>query len=123
MSFAIEGVYCAAATPLKSDGTPDLDLFGKHTKALIEEGCHGIAMLGSTGEANSFGVRERMDLLEAAMKGGTMPEQLLPGIRTRPSRASSACSHASSASSGMSTGTATAALRKSGPSKPTAGVR
>ncbi len=79
MSFAIEGVYCAAATPLKSDGTPDLDLFGKHTKALIEEGCHGIAMLGSTGEANSFGVRERMDLVDAALKGGTLPDQLLPG--------------------------------------------
>ena len=79
MSFAIEGVYCAAATPLKSDGTPDLELFGKHTKALIEEGCHGIAMLGSTGEASSFGVRERMDLVDAALKGGTLPDQLLPG--------------------------------------------
>lgn len=79
MSFAIEGVYCAAATPLKADGTPDLVLFGKHTKALIEEGCHGIAMLGSTGEANSFGVRERMDLVDAAIEGGTLPEQLIPG--------------------------------------------
>ena len=79
MSFTIQGVYCAAATPLKSDGTPDLDLFGKHTKALIDEGCHGIAMLGSTGEANSFGVRERMDLVDAALKGGTLPEQLIPG--------------------------------------------
>jgi 4-hydroxy-tetrahydrodipicolinate synthase len=79
MSFAIEGVYCAAATPLKSDGTPDLALFGAHTKALIEEGCHGIAMLGSTGEANSFSARERMDLVEAALKGGTLPEQLIPG--------------------------------------------
>lgn len=79
MSFAIEGVYCAAATPLKSDGTPDLALFGTHTRALIDEGCHGIAMLGSTGEANSFSARERMDLLEAALKGGTLPHQLLPG--------------------------------------------
>ncbi|PJF09313.1 dihydrodipicolinate synthase family protein [Pseudorhodobacter sp. MZDSW-24AT] len=79
MSFAIEGVYCAAATPLRSDGTPDLALFGAHTKALIDEGCHGIAMLGSTGEANSFSARERMDLLEAALEGGTLPQQLLPG--------------------------------------------
>nr|WP_010397934.1 dihydrodipicolinate synthase family protein [Paracoccus sp. TRP] len=79
MSFAIEGVYCAAATPLKADGTPDLPLFGAHARALIKEGCHGIAMLGSTGEANSFSVRERMDLLEAAITGGTRPDQLLPG--------------------------------------------
>lgn len=79
MTFAIEGVYCAAATPLKADGTPDLALFGSHAKALIDEGCHGIAMLGSTGEANSFSTRERMDLLEAAIAGGTRPDQLLPG--------------------------------------------
>ena len=79
MSFAIEGVFCAAATPLKADGSPDLALFGAHTRALIDEGCHGIAMLGSTGEANSFSTRERMALLEAAMAGGTRPDQLLPG--------------------------------------------
>ena len=30
MSFVIEGVFCAAATPLKEDGTPDLPLFGAH---------------------------------------------------------------------------------------------
>ncbi len=79
MSFSIEGVYCAAATPLKADGTPDLALFGAHSKALLDEGCHGIAMLGSTGEANSFGLNERMALLEAALDGGTPPEALLPG--------------------------------------------
>ncbi|WP_312530170.1 dihydrodipicolinate synthase family protein [Paracoccus sp. (in: a-proteobacteria)] len=79
MSFDIQGVYCAAATPLKADGTPDLALFGAHTKALLDEGCHGIAMLGSTGEANSFGLRERMDLLEAALAGGTPADALLPG--------------------------------------------
>lgn len=79
MSFAIEGVYCAAATPLKSDGTPNLELFGAHARALLDEGCHGVAMLGSTGEANSFGVRERMDLVEAALKAGVPADGLLPG--------------------------------------------
>ena len=57
MSFVIEGVFCAAATPLKEDGTPDLPLFGAHARALLEEGCHGVALLGSTGEAASFGLR------------------------------------------------------------------
>ncbi len=79
MSFSIEGVYCAAATPLKPDGTPDLELFGAHARALLDEGCHGVAMLGSTGEANSFGVRERMDLVEAALKAGVPADDLLPG--------------------------------------------
>ncbi|TNC49124.1 dihydrodipicolinate synthase family protein [Rubellimicrobium rubrum] len=82
MSFAIQGVYCAAATPLKEDGTPDLRLFGAHARALLEEGCHGVALLGSTGEASSFGLRERMDLLEAALEAGVPGEALLPGTST-----------------------------------------
>lgn len=82
MSFAIQGVYCAAATPLKADGTPDLPLFGAHARALLEEGCHGVALLGSTGEAASFGVQERMDLLEAAMTAGVPASALLPGTST-----------------------------------------
>lgn len=79
MSFAIQGVYCAASTPLKADGTPDLGLFAAHVGALLDEGCHGVALLGSTGEANSFGVRERMALLEAAIGAGTPASALLPG--------------------------------------------
>ena len=82
MSFAIGGVFCAAATPLKDDGTPDLRLFGAHARALLEEGCHGVALLGSTGEANSFGVKERMDLLEAALEAGVPADALLPGTST-----------------------------------------
>lgn len=82
MSFAIQGVYCAAATPLKEDGAPDLRLFGEHARALLDEGCHGVALLGSTGEAASFGLRERMDLLEAALEAGVPADALLPGTST-----------------------------------------
>lgn len=79
MSHAISGVFCAAATPVRADGTPDLPLFAEHCRLLLEEGCHGIAMLGTTGEANSFGVRQRMGLLDAAINGGTPAGALLPG--------------------------------------------
>jgi len=79
MSHVISGVYCAAATPVRADGTPDLPLFAEHCRLLLEEGCHGIAMLGTTGEANSFGVRQRMALLDAAINGGTPADALLPG--------------------------------------------
>lgn len=79
MNNAIQGVHCAAATPVTPDGKPDLKLFGEHCRTLIEEGCHGIAMLGTTGEANSFGLHDRMALLEAAIEGGTAASILLPG--------------------------------------------
>lgn len=82
MSHAIEGVFCAAATPVTHEGSPDLPLFAEHCRLLLEEGCHGIAMLGTTGEANSFGVRERMGLLDAAVNGGTPASALLPGTAT-----------------------------------------
>ena len=79
MSFAISGVNCAAATPLNADLTPDLGLFAEHCVRLLAEGCHGIALLGTTGEANSFSTAERKAILEAALKAGVGGEQLIPG--------------------------------------------
>lgn len=79
MTNPIKGVFCAAATPVGQDGTVRLDLFAEHCKALLAEGCHGIALLGSTGEANSFSVAERKALLEATLDFGVAPTQLLPG--------------------------------------------
>ena len=47
------GVFCAAATPLTADYAPDHTLFVAHAKRLIEQGCDGVALLGTTGEATS----------------------------------------------------------------------
>lgn len=79
MSFAVSGVNCAAATPLNADLTPDLVLFAEHCLRLLAEGCHGIALLGTTGEANSFSTAERRTILEAALKAGIAGDQLIPG--------------------------------------------
>ena len=75
----ITGVYCAAATPVRSDLSPDAPAFVAHCRRLLEQGCDGVALLGTTGEANSFSVRERKELLEAVVGGGVAPERLLPG--------------------------------------------
>jgi len=80
MNFAISGVYCAAVTPLNADLSPDLGRLGEHCLALLADGCHGIALLGTTGEANSFSVAERKAILEAALDAGVTPEQLAPGV-------------------------------------------
>jgi 4-hydroxy-tetrahydrodipicolinate synthase len=79
MSFAISGVNCAAATPLNADLTPDLGLFTTHCKSLLANGCDGIALLGTTGEANSFSRGERKAILEAVLKAGISADQLIPG--------------------------------------------
>ena len=75
----VAGVYCAAATPLKANGDPDLQLFTDHCRRLLDQGCHGIALLGTTGEANSFSQAERQVILESAMKAGIAAERLMPG--------------------------------------------
>jgi 4-hydroxy-tetrahydrodipicolinate synthase len=79
MTLAPSGVFCAALTPLDRDLNPDRPAFVAHCRWLIDQGCSGIAMLGTTGEANSFSSDERRSLLEAALAGGLAPAQLLPG--------------------------------------------
>jgi 4-hydroxy-tetrahydrodipicolinate synthase len=75
----ITGVYCAAVTPVADDLAPDHVAFVAHCRRLLDDGCDGIAMLGTTGEANSFSSAERKTLLEAVIAGGVRPERLLPG--------------------------------------------
>ena len=75
----VSGVFCASATPVLEDGSPDHATFAAHCKALIEEGCDGVALLGTTGEANSFSIAQRQDLLEKVIASGIDPQRLLPG--------------------------------------------
>lgn len=79
MSVSLSGVHCAAATPVRPDLSPDLVAFAAHCRALLEDGCDGIALLGTTGEANSFSSVERREILEAALKAGIAADRLLPG--------------------------------------------
>ncbi|HWX63062.1 dihydrodipicolinate synthase family protein [Bradyrhizobium sp.] len=79
MDIRPNGVFCAALTPLDADLAPDHAVFAKHCRHLLDEGCDGIALLGTTGEANSFSGAERKALLEAAVGAGIAPSQLMPG--------------------------------------------
>ena len=75
----IHGVFCASATPVLEDGTPDHATFASHCHALLQEGCDGIALLGTTGEANSFSITQRQALLDKVIASGIDPQRLLPG--------------------------------------------
>jgi len=79
VTYAVSGVFCASATPLASDLSPDLAAFAAHCHALVQDGCDSIALLGTTGEANSFSSAERRAILEAALSAGIAPSRLLPG--------------------------------------------
>ena len=79
MTLPITGVYCASATPVLADLSPNLPAFAAHCRWLVAEGCDGVALLGTTGEANSFSLAERKTILESALAAGLQPDQLMPG--------------------------------------------
>ena len=73
------GVFSAAVSPIHADLTPDHAALSAHCHRLLDEGCDGVALLGTTGEANSFSAPERQAMLEAVIASGISPDRLLPG--------------------------------------------
>ena len=75
----LSGVWCPVLTPVDGDLKPDPGRFVAHARWLLEEGCHGLVVFGTTGEANSFAVDERIELLEAVVAAGLPRERMLVG--------------------------------------------
>lgn len=73
------GIWSPALTPIDERLDPDSKCFVNHVQWLLENGCHGVALFGSTGEATSFSVDERMQLLEAVVEAGVSPQRLMVG--------------------------------------------
>ncbi len=63
MTTALGGVFAAALTPLNSTLEPDRDALIAHCQWLLGHGCDGLAILGSTGEANSLTLDQRLDII------------------------------------------------------------
>ncbi|MBN2148504.1 MAG: dihydrodipicolinate synthase family protein [Anaerolineales bacterium] len=64
----LRGVYAAAVTPIRSDGAPDLEQLPCLLNFLAQRGCHGVLLLGTTGEGPSFSPAERLAILRAAQQ-------------------------------------------------------
>jgi 4-hydroxy-tetrahydrodipicolinate synthase len=73
------GVWSPALTPLDADLAPDHRRFADHLRWLKGQGLHGVALLGSTGEANCFSVDERKALLDTALGTGIPSDALMVG--------------------------------------------
>ncbi len=71
-----KGVYTAVSTPLLKDGQPDIQRFLEHCRWLLNIGCDGLAPLGTTGEANSLGMEQRLRMIEA-IGSSDLPKQRL----------------------------------------------
>ena len=73
------GVIAPLVTPFGEDGAPDPERFVAHAEWLMRNGCTGLAPFGTTSEANSLGLDERMEMLEELVDAGLDPGKLLPG--------------------------------------------
>ena len=72
-------LFVPTVTPFAGDLSVDATRFVAQAKSLIASGAHGLAPFGSTSEANSLSISERMAALEALNKGGIEPAQMIPG--------------------------------------------
>jgi 4-hydroxy-tetrahydrodipicolinate synthase len=75
----IAGVWCPVLTPVDQDLKPDATRFVLHARWLLDEGCHGLVVFGTTGEANSFSAEERILFLEAILDAGLPRDRMLVG--------------------------------------------
>lgn len=73
------GVFAAVLTPMKDDLSADHALLAHHCQWLLDCGCDGLSILGTTGEANSFSVAERIEILDRLIAAGIPAARLLPG--------------------------------------------
>lgn len=75
----LQGVFAAVLTPMRADLSVDRAAYAAHCRRLLDEGCHGLGIFGTTGEANSLSVAERVAAWEDLVADGIPADVLLPG--------------------------------------------
>lgn len=75
----IRGVLAPLLTPFNDDSSIATDLYVAHAKWLLEQGCAGLVPFGTTGEALSVGIDERIAAVQALVDSGIDPTQMIPG--------------------------------------------
>ena len=59
----IKGIYAASLSVLNNDLTLNIGKTIEHAEMAIENGCHGIAIFGSTGQSQLIPIAEKINLL------------------------------------------------------------
>src|ERR1700726_4895875 len=78
MTKRIQGVLAPVVTPFRADLSPDPERFIVHCKWLLSRNC-GLAVFGTTSEANSLAAEERATLLDALVAAGVDTSRMMPG--------------------------------------------
>jgi 4-hydroxy-tetrahydrodipicolinate synthase len=75
----LHGVIAAIATPVTSAGKPDCARLISRASHLLSTGCDGLNLLGTTGEATSFSLIERLSVMEAVAGAGLPLDRFMVG--------------------------------------------
>lgn len=75
----IRGVLAPLLTPFNDDSSVATDLYVAHAKWLLEQGCAGLVPFGTTGEALSVGIDERIAAVRVIVNAGIDPAKMIPG--------------------------------------------
>lgn len=76
---SLYGVIAAAPTPLDFAGEPDCDRLIGFIRYLLKEGCHGVNLLGTTGEATSFDRATRLKIMKAVAQHQDLLPHMMVG--------------------------------------------
>ena len=64
----ISGIFAASMSVLNSDLSLNVEKTINHAERLIDQGCHGTAIFGSTGQSQLIPISEKIDLLNQLSK-------------------------------------------------------
>jgi len=76
---ALRGVIAAIATPIDQSGEPDSARATRLAGHLLDNGCDGLNVLGTTGEATSFSISQRQGVMKAYQKAGLPLGRMMVG--------------------------------------------
>src|SRR4029450_11575393 len=84
MTDRLPGVIAAIATAVDEDGEPDCTRSVALARFLLANGCDGLNVLGTTGEATSFTCEQRKRLMTAYREAGLPLDRLMVGTGAAP---------------------------------------
>ena len=75
----LRGVIAAIVTPVRPDGHPDQERFIRVAETLLADGCDGLNVLGTTGEATSFTAEQRSLLMRGIASTSLPLDRMMVG--------------------------------------------
>ena len=63
-----KGIYAASMSVINSDLSLNIEKTVDHAEKIIDQGCHGAAIFGSTGQAQLISISEKINLLNQLIK-------------------------------------------------------